>query len=87
MSKNLKDRYKKTGDHGQSLHHVIPTSRGGRDVRENRMWKNHKVHTDWHHVWVNMTPTEIQCRVDALIRIFGDVRLSELKTLIETEWT
>ena len=44
-------------------------------------------HRLWHTAWGNRHPHGIVKAVDALHELFGDVTLSDLRRIIETEWS
>jgi hypothetical protein len=42
-----------------SEHHIVPTSRGGEDLPENKISLNPKIHSAWHTLFGNLLPEEV----------------------------
>lgn len=86
-----RNRHKKYFEHDwrnkPTRHHLLPSSRGGKDHPDNIMivvgWR----HALWHQVWGNDTPEEIIRKVIALQQLFGDrAKLDDILTTIIQEW-
>lgn len=68
-------------------HHKVPRSHGGSNESHNLKMLPAYQHQLWHKAWDNKTPTNIVHSIEALIELFGDIKLSELKLLIEIDWS
>lgn len=44
---------------GKNKHHIIPTSRGGKDNENNFTYIDRDKHSKYHHLFENKTPDEI----------------------------
>jgi hypothetical protein len=42
-----------------TVHHILPTSRGGNNGRENKIFVKEKEHEAYHLIFSNMTPEEV----------------------------
>lgn len=70
----------------KTRHHKIPRSQGG-GKGKNVVLIDDDRHKLWHRAWDNKTPTNIVQSISALQELFGDIKLSELKLIIETDWS
>ena len=70
----------------KTRHHKIPRSHSGGEGKNIKLVED-RDHKLWHRAWDNKTPTNIVRSIEALQELFGDVKLSELKLIIEIEWS
>lgn len=65
---------------------MIPRSHGGGEGKNIKIVEE-RSHNLFHKSFDNKPPSNIVRSIDAMIELFGDIKLSELRTLIELEWT
>lgn len=70
----------------KTRHHKLPKSQGGGEGKNIKIVEEHD-HKLWHRAWDNKTPTNIVRSIEALQELFGDIRLSDPKRIIEIEWS
>lgn len=68
-------------------HHLTPRSQGGSNAKHNIKIVDSRKHMLWHKAWDNKTPTNVVHSIEALIELFGDIPLSDLKMLVEMHWS
>ena len=58
---------KKTKNYKKTKHHIIPTSRGGKNLESNISYVPNQQHEAYHHLFINRNPDEI---IDYLVNDF-----------------
>jgi hypothetical protein len=69
----------------KTKHHKVPRNCTPEDP--NVVLIEDRDHRLWHKAWGARHPQGIVGAVEALQELFGDVKLSDLKRIIETHWS